>query len=191
MITGLLLAAGASTRFASNKLVHPLSDGTPIAVAAARNLRQVISCPFAIVRPADFALTGLLRAEGLEIVVCDRAMEGMGHSLACGVAAAPNADGWLIALADMPFVSPQTILNVAHHLQAGAAIAAPSLNGMRGHPVGFDRRFYADLRTLEGDSGARHLLSRHADKTTLIECHDPGIHRDIDTLADMQISLTP
>lgn len=185
MIAGLLLAAGASTRFASNKLLHPLPDGTLIAVAAARNLQQVIPYSLAIVRPEDTALTELLRAEGLEIVMCSQAIKGMSHSLACGVTAAPNADGWLITLADMPFIAPQTILNVAHLLQAGAAISAPCLNGVRGHPVGFDRRFYADLRALDGDSGARLLLDRHTNEIRFFECEDPGIHQDIDTPADL------
>lgn len=188
MIAGLLLAAGASTRFAANKLLHILPDGTPIGVAAARNLRLAIPHSFAIVRSADSALARLLRAEGLEIVVCERANEGMGHSLACGVAATPHADGWLIALADMPFISPETILNVAHRLQAGAAIAAPALNGVRGHPVGFAHSFHPDLVALGGDCGARHLLHRYANQIQLIACNDRGIYRDIDTPADLNSS---
>lgn len=185
MIAGLLLAAGTSTRFGSNKLLHPLADGTTIAGAAARNLRRATACSLAIVRPTDRTLAELLRAEGLQVVPCDRAAEGMGHSLAWGVAAAPQADGWLIALGDMPFIAPETIRDVARCLLAGAVIAAPSLNGMHGHPVGFHRRFYAELRALAGDAGARVLLGRYADQTTFVPCQDPGIHCDIDTPADL------
>ena len=71
--------------------------------------------------------------------------------------AAPDADGWLIALADMPFVRPETIRAVLAALAKGAAIAAPSYRGERGHPVGFARAFYEELSTLKGDAGAREL----------------------------------
>jgi molybdenum cofactor cytidylyltransferase len=56
MITGILLAAGNASRFGSNKLLHLLPDGTPIAMAAARNLKAAIPSSLAIVRPQDHAL---------------------------------------------------------------------------------------------------------------------------------------
>jgi molybdenum cofactor cytidylyltransferase len=183
MIAGLLLAAGASSRFGSNKLLHPLMDGTPIAVAAARNLKHALAHAFAVVRPDDNALPQRLQAEGFEIVVCPRAAEGMGYSIACGVAATSDADGWLIALADMPFVSPQTHRAVVRRLEKGALISAPSLNGRRGHPVGFGRELYEELLALSGDLGARMVIDRHANEVELFECDDGGIWRDIDTPA--------
>ncbi|MGH8772846.1 MAG: nucleotidyltransferase family protein [Burkholderiales bacterium] len=186
MIAGILLAAGASSRFGSNKLLHPLSDGTPIAIAAARNLKHAVAHALAVVPRADDVLAQRLQAEGLEIAVCDSAAAGMGHSLACGVAAASDAQGWLITLADMPFVSPETLRIVVCHLEAGATIAAPSFNGQRGHPVGFGRSLYAELLALDGDSGARILLTRHASEVKLFECDDNGICRDIDTQADLR-----
>ncbi|MGH8719288.1 MAG: nucleotidyltransferase family protein [Burkholderiales bacterium] len=186
MIAGILLAAGASSRFGSNKLLHPLSDGTPIAAAAARNLKHAVERVLAVIRPGDHVLAQRLQAEGLEIVVCSNAAAGMGHSLACGVAAASDADGWLIALADMPFVSSETFRTVVRHLEAGATVAAPSFNGQRGHPVGFGRSFYAELLALAGDSGARILLTRHASEVKLFECDDKSICRDIDTPADLR-----
>ncbi|MBC7945287.1 MAG: nucleotidyltransferase family protein [Burkholderiales bacterium] len=185
MIAGLLLAAGTSSRFGSNKLLHSLRDGTPIAVAAARNLKHATERVLAVVRPGDDVLAQRLQAEGLEIAVCESAAAGMGHSLACGVAATSDADGWLITLADMPFVSPETLRTVIHHLEAGATIAAPSFNGQRGHPVGFGRSLYPELLALEGDFGARILLTRHATEVKLFDCDDRGICRDIDTAADL------
>ncbi|MGH8773380.1 MAG: nucleotidyltransferase family protein [Burkholderiales bacterium] len=190
MIAGVLLAAGASSRFGSNKLLHPLPDGTPIAVAAGRNLKKAVARAVAVVRSHDDAVAERLQAEGLEVVVCSRAAEGMGYSLACGVAATSNADGWLIALADMPFVSLETFRTVVRHIEAGALIAAPAFNGQRGHPVGFCRRLYGELVSLDGDLGARVLLDRHANEVQLFECNDSGICRDIDTRADLKDALT-
>ena len=185
MIAGILLAAGASSRFGSNKLLHLLPNGVPIAVAAARNLKHAVAHSLAVVRPDDDALPQRLKAEGFEIIVCPRAEEGMSHSIACGVAATSDADGWIIALADMPFVSAQTFRTVVRGLEQRALITAPSFNGRRGHPVGFGRQLYKELIALDGDLGARNVLERHANEVKLFECNDDGIRRDIDTRADV------
>ena len=92
-IVGLLLAAGSAKRFGSDKLLHRLLHGVPIAVQAARHLKQEISIVFAVLRPGSDELCALLKAEGCEVVVCDNADEGMGASLACAVRAAGAADG--------------------------------------------------------------------------------------------------
>jgi molybdenum cofactor cytidylyltransferase len=184
-IVGILLAAGASTRFGSNKLRHRLPDGTPIAVASARNMVAALPQTVAVVRPGAGVLARLLHEAGCTVVTSRNARSGMGASLASGVRASGDASGWVVALADMPFISPGTIGMVAAELMAGGAIAAPSHVGRRGHPVGFARRFHEDLLALTGDEGARTLLARHPDWITLLECADAGIFQDIDTPADL------
>jgi molybdenum cofactor cytidylyltransferase len=184
-ITGVLLAAGSSARFGTNKLLVPLADGTPLAVVAARHLRAAVARCVAVVRPGDSELVFLLRAEQLQIVECARAQDGMGASLACGISACADADAWLIALADMPFVLPDTIARVAAALRAGATLAAPIFQGRRGHPVGFARRFAPSLLALSGDRGARILLAQYDAQLTRVACDDPGILRDVDTPADI------
>jgi molybdenum cofactor cytidylyltransferase len=184
-ITGVLLAAGSSARFGTNKLLVPLADGTPLGVAAARRLRAAVARCVAVVRPGDSELVSLLRAEQLQIVECARAQDGMGASLACGISACADADAWLIALADMPFVLPDTIARVAAALRAGATLAAPIFQGRRGHPVGFARRFAPSLLALSGDRGARILLAQYDAQLTRVACDDPGILRDVDTPADI------
>jgi len=182
---GILLAAGSATRFGSDKLLHPLPRGVPIAVQAARHLKGALGTVVAAVRPDAVELSRLLRAEGCEVVVCANADEGMGASLACAVRASGQADGWIVALADMPFIRPDTIRRVAERLAAGAPIVAPAFRGERGHPVGFAARFRGDLERLAGDAGARELLKAQAAALELVECDDPGVIRDIDTPADL------
>jgi molybdenum cofactor cytidylyltransferase len=184
-LAGILLAAGSATRFGAPKLLQPLADGTPMAVQAARRLRAILPESLAVLRPGDTALRRLLAAEGLELVVCPHAADGMGASLACGVAASAEADGWLVALADMPFVAPSSVAAVAAALRAGAALAAPRYRGRRGHPVGLAAGYRAELLALGGDRGARELLARDAPRLALIDCNDPGVLADIDTPADL------
>ena len=184
-IVGILLAAGAATRFGANKLLHPLSDGTPIAIASLRPLRAALPRVIAVVRPGVPELADLLARGGAEVTVCERADEGMGASLAHAISTSAGAGGWVVALADMPFVQSETIACIANRLAGGAAIAAPRWGGERGHPVGFSAHFRRQLTTLSGDAGARELLRLHRDALVLIDCDDPGVVRDIDTRDDL------
>ena len=189
-IAGILLAAGYSTRFGSNKLLARLppgapEEGQPVALAAARHFAAALAEPTAVVRPRAQKLSAMLREAGCRTVMCRSAAEGMGTSLAAGVRATEDADGWIVALADMPFLRVETIQRVARALENGAAIAAPSCGGVRGHPVGFARRFRDELLALRGDAGAREVLAAHADCVTLLESDDRGMLRDIDVPGDL------
>lgn len=115
-VVGVLLAAGRGSRFdpdgTVNKLLAALPDGTPVAVQAARHLRAVLDDVVAVVPAAGThgaeveRLAALLAEAGCEVLRCTRAARGMGASLAAGVAARPHAGGWIIALADMPWLAP-------------------------------------------------------------------------------------
>lgn len=180
MIQPLLLAAGRSVRFGANKLLHPLADGTPLALAAARNLAAALPGALAVVNSADAELAGLLEEVGLKVSVCPRSQDGMGASLAWGVSQTPGADGWLIALADMPFIAPQTLRAVAERVRGPLDIVAPVHDGRRGHPVAFGRSHGPALSGLSGDAGARALLQAHRQSLVLLSCSDPGVLQDID-----------
>jgi molybdenum cofactor cytidylyltransferase len=184
-IVGILLAGGASTRFGADKLLHPLPDGTPIAVAAARNLAAALPRVLAVIRPGAPALERALRGAGAEVTVCPNAVEGMGVTLAHAVRAAGPADGWVIALADMPFIRPDSIRSVAAAIAGGAPVAAPDYRGERGHPVGFGGAYRAALERLTGDAGARAILKADAGVVARVAVDDPGVVRDIDVPADL------
>ena len=187
MITGILLAAGAGKRFGGGKLKQVLPNGLAICVASARNLAAAVDQVIAVVRPGDNATYLLLAAEpNIEIVVCERAEAGMGHSLAAGVVMSPMNTHWVIALGDMPLIKPRTIRAVADAIAKGAAFAMPQYNGQRGHPVGIHSRFRNDLLALEGDAGARAIIAAHNSDVQLIQTKDSGILVDVDTVADYQ-----
>jgi molybdenum cofactor cytidylyltransferase len=184
-IVGLLLAAGSATRFGSDKLQHNLPHGVAIAVHAARHLQSAVSRVVAVVRPGSEQLADNLKQENCEIVVCPNAAEGMGASLACAVRAAGRADGYLVALGDMPFVRPSSISAVRDALAGGAAFVAPFWRARRGHPVGIAGQFYDELLALRGDEGAKALLAANPGRLLKIPVGDPGVIRDIDTPSDL------
>ena len=188
LATGVLLAAGFGSRFdpegRNNKLMAHLPDGTPVAHEAAHRLLRVVSRVLAVVRPGSDALARLLNDAGCDVVFATDAERGMGASLAAGIEASDDAESWIVALADMPRIATSTIEAVARALDGGASLVAPYYEGRRGHPVGFGIEHRDALLALDGDTGARLLLT--SQQVTRLDVDDPGILRDVDTPEDLR-----
>ena len=188
LATGVLLAAGLGSRFdpdgMHNKLLARMRDGTPVAHEAAHRLLAVVPRVVAVVRPGSDALARLLNDAGCEVVFAPAAERGMGASLAAGIEASDDAEGWIVALADMPRIQPSTIEAVARTLDGGASIVAPFYEGQRGHPVGFGAEHREALMSLDGDSGARSLLM--SGRVVRLDVDDAGVLRDVDTPGDLR-----
>lgn len=177
----ILLAAGYSRRFGTDKLLYPLDDGLPIGVKSVLGLQAVFRHVVAVVNPQASVLTQLYREMGLDVVTNAFAHQGMGLSLATGVAHTPGRKGWVIALADMPFIQAASIRKVAEALAGGALLAAPVYQDRRGHPVGFAGRFEAELLALHEDKGAGGIVQRNQQHLQLLAVNDPGVLQDVDT----------
>ena len=104
--------------------------------------------------------------------------QGMGASIATGVAATADAPGWLILPADLPLVQPESLRRVAEALQHHAVVA-PWVLGQRGHPVGFAAVCREALLALSGDEGARRVMAQHT--PWRLELDDIGCVLDVDT----------
>lgn len=190
-MVGILLAAGYSRRFgATNKLLHCLPDGTPIALAAAKHLIKAIPLTIAVIRPENKTLATLLQSAGLKVLFCSDQDQEMADSLSAAVRFSANfrasSEGFIIALADMPYINPLTIIAVATKLSDVASIVVPTYHGQRGHPVGFSAKFCHELENLHGDEGARSILKRYPSEIHMLECDDAGIIADIDLPADLR-----
>jgi molybdenum cofactor cytidylyltransferase len=164
----------------------------PMALRAARNAIEGTGGALAVIPPGAAALRDLLAEAGCAILESADTARGLGASLAAGVAHAPDAEGWIVALGDMPFIQPATFAAILSALRAGALIAAPihKESGVRGHPVGFARSLKNELLALDGDEGARSVIHRHRDSIVLISVDDEGIAIDIDTPADLRVART-
>ena len=184
-VTGIILAAGQSTRFGRDKLIARLSDNSTILSASARPMLEVIPKIIAVLAPGQTERQQYLDDLGIEILICSKALMGIGHSLACAVNGSSGSDAWVITLADLPYIQTQTIMQIYQQLQSGSQLVAPYYQGRRGHPVGISCQYKAELLNLTGDTGARSIFHRHSDKLDKLDTKDAGILRDIDLLSDL------
>jgi len=184
---GILLAAGFGRRFdpsgRDSKLLAQLPDGRSVATHAAAALCAALPGSLAVIRPGQPALAAQLRDAGCRIVESAAAEGGMGHALADAVRASKDADGWLVTLADMPWLDPQMIRTVAAALRGPEDIVAAAFAGRRGHPVAFGTAHRAALCALTGDRGARALLENG--HILQVESADDSVLRDIDHPDDL------
>lgn len=182
---GILLAAGQSQRFGSNKLLYPVIDNTPMLLISARTLTSVLPDTVAVISQQLQPCADQLEQLGMRVVLNTNAQQGIGSSIACGVRASQFATAWLIALADMPYIRAATIQQLADRLQASADIVAPVFENQRGHPVGFGQRYQDELMALNDDVGARDIIASHLSQLELVPTDDGGVLRDIDHLSNL------
>ena len=187
----LLLAAGASRRFGSDKRTHRMQSGESVLHATTAKYLNCFEHVVVVLKPGDAhletALADRFENRSPRVVVAASAALGMGHSLAAGIAAIGDWDYVFVALGDMPFVAQATLIELkqAMHAADPGGIVQPTLHGIPGHPVGFDRGQFAELRTLTGDAGARSVVKAHADQVVTVEVSDNGVLRDIDQPVDL------
>jgi molybdenum cofactor cytidylyltransferase len=188
----IVLAAGKGSRFSGveHKLAQPLGPSTVLG----STLRHAIETHLPVVVVTTEPLADLARRSvaARDVVVLPEvgsvgsggssAKLGMGHSIAAGVSARPDARGWLILPGDMPLVRPASMLAVARQLEHHPVVYAQH-KGRRGHPVAFSAELYSELVTLTGDEGARRLIARYP--AIGVELDDAGVLVDVDTQADL------
>lgn len=185
MIAGLVLAAGAGSRFGGRKQLaelrgRPLLEHALAAMGAARLHRVVV------VLGADADLI-LARADlrGARAVVCPDWAEGQATSLRAGLDAVGEVDAVVVALGDQPLLSPFAMTRVVAARAPEADAVRATYAGVAGHPVLLERRTFPRLRALRGDTGARELLR---DLRVLdIPCDGLGRPDDVDTPEQLEV----
>ena len=188
MISGILLAGGEATRMGKPKLLLPWRKTTIIGHVVDTYLKSDISELIVVVGANPDKIKRALAKKPVFMVENPHYHEGMGTSIRRGVEAASHkTGGYLIGLGDQPFISADTIDQlITYFVKKRPGIAVCSYKGKSGHPVLFARKFFRDLRSINGDMGGRTIISEHLNEVTYIEVGSKSITLDIDTPEDYQ-----
>ncbi len=184
-VAALVLAAGQSRRMGPvNKLLAEV-DGQPMVAHAVDAALASKARPVVVVTGHEPERVRATLA-GRDVIFAHNAhyAEGLSTSLKAGLDALPDdIDGVAIVLGDMPSVVAAHIdrLIAAFDPSAGRTICVPTFNGKRGNPVLWARRYFAEMRGVAGDVGARHLIGAHADEISEVAMADTAVLEDLDT----------
>jgi molybdenum cofactor cytidylyltransferase len=184
-VGAIVLAAGRSTRMGGpNKLLAEIG-GKPLVRFVAEQALASRATPVVVVTGHERAKVEAALA-GLRVRFAHNPdyAAGLSTSLKAGLAALPGeVDGAIVCLGDMPQVTAALIDRMleAFDPERGALVVVPTIDGKRGNPVVWSRRFFPDLMALEGDVGARHLIATYADAVTEVPLEDSAALTDVDT----------
>jgi molybdenum cofactor cytidylyltransferase len=184
-IAVIVLAAGRSTRMGSiNKMLAEIG-GKPLVRIAAEQALASRAKPVIVVTGHERAQVEAALA-GLPVRFTHNAAyaDGLGTSLKAGIAVVPpDADGAIVCLGDMPQVDHALIdkLIAAFDPERSALIVIPSIDGRRGNPVVWARRFFNELMSINGDIGARHLIGSYAEAVVEVPLAGDAALTDVDT----------
>ncbi|MBL6617807.1 MAG: molybdopterin-binding/glycosyltransferase family 2 protein [Reyranella sp.] len=185
----LVLAAGRSTRMGSNKMLAD-AEGQPLVMHAVKAAlaSQAVEVVVVLGNMADEVRAAIEKAipakSRLRFVVNPDFAEGLSTSVRTGIGAlGKDIDAAVVQLGDMPGVSAPLLdrLMAAFSPVEGRSICVPTVGGKRGNPVLWARRFFPEMATLSGDSGAKHLIGEHADLVCEVEMTGEAAVTDIDT----------
>lgn len=189
-IAGVILAAGGSDRMGRVKQLLPWR-GEPLVqhvvrIAIASGLTPVV----VVVGDARDEVKNVLAGQQVDLVDNPDWRLGQSSSLQVGLKKLPpNTGAVVFLLADMPHVTGPLIQALMEkHALTLSPVIAPLVDGQRGNPVLFDRKTFAELRKITGDSGGRVLFSKYP--VTWVEWHDSTVLNDVDTEEDYQRLLS-
>lgn len=181
-VGAVLLAAGASTRFGpANKLLADV-QGRPMIRRTAETLRQAIDGPLIVVTGFEAELIEAA-LDGLSVGFCRNPgwRDGMGSSVAAGIAALPDAcSGAFILPGDIPHLTPALLARMCAAFDGDTILFPVTGDGQQRNPVLWPRRYFPELRSLSGTAGAKALLARHRDGARPVQASDAEL-ADIDT----------
>jgi len=188
VIAAIVLAAGASRRFGSQKMLAPIA-GRPL---VRWTVEHVLASPGTLSADAlgseAQAVRDALAGLPVRVVTNARYTEGLSTSLDAGLdALGDSVRAAVVVLGDQPSVAPETIdALIDAYRDGGKPIVVPVYRGRRGNPVLFDAALFDELRTVRGDRGARDVIAHEPARVASAPL-DLALPRDVDEPDDLEI----
>ena len=184
-VAALVLAAGRSTRMGGpNKLLAEVAGRPMVRIAVESALASKAKSVTVVTGHQRDQVEAALKDLPVKFVNNPDFAEGLSTSVKAGIGAAPkDADGVIVVLGDMPQVDSALLdkLIDAFDPEHGALVVMPTIDGKRGNPVLWSRRFFSELMTLDGDVGARHLIASYPEAVVEVPVTGQGAFADVDT----------
>jgi CTP:molybdopterin cytidylyltransferase MocA len=188
VITGIILAAGASSRIGSPKALLTF-EGETFLDRLIRTFSPVCD-PVVVVlgNHREEILSGIAPKHQAVFVVNDRPELGMLSSLQRGLNAVPEgASGVMFSPVDYPAIQESTLRILAGRFASEMPpLALPEYRGKHGHPVCLSPALASEIRALPPGAQARDVVRAHISEALIVNVDDPGVVTDVDTLSDYE-----
>ena len=190
-ISGILLAAGLSSRMGEPKQLLRFGESTIVETVADSMLGAKFDEVIVVVGHCAAQIQEQLGTRPVRIVFNADYSEGMLTSAQAGIQALQGSDAFALMLVDQPFITSVLIDQVVDaYVQTDKGIALPSYNYKRGHPVIFHQRYAREILALDAESGGvRTLFKKFGDDIHYVTVDTNRVLRDIDYREDYERAL--
>ncbi len=182
----IMLAAGNSKRFGSNKLLHPI-NGIPMyrrmlneMARVKAHYRNLVDCPITVVTQYQ-EMEPAVREIGGEVLYNPDPERGISSSIRIGLKKNLEADACLFSVADQPWLTDDTMIELMELFRStDRGLACLSHGGQLGNPCIFSRKYYPDLLSLSGDVGGKKIIAANRGDTVALTACEARELKDID-----------
>lgn len=183
----IILAAGAGARFGGDKL-GALVKEKPLYQHILEKVRAFGAFPAYIVTGSE-TIARAAEKEGITVVWNREPERGISRSLKVGLRKAlensPGLSGVMFSVCDQPGISICTMRQILRTASRHpASIVCAGIGERTGNPVCWDRKFFTELLSLEGDEGGRQIMKKHRESVRIVQA-DPEELKDIDRREDL------
>ena len=193
MISAVILAAGESKRMGKqNKLLLPVAGEALLVKLIKSVCDSDVGQVIVVIGHEAEKIRRKLNNFPLSFVYNPNFSEGMTTSIKSGVKeVSPDCDGYMICLADMPFINTSEINKLIHayaqnRIKEKRLIVIPVYQGHRGNPVLFSTEFREDILEHKMEYGCKGVIMNNFESVKEIEMDDDSMLLDVDTLEDYQ-----
>lgn len=180
----ILLGAGNSSRFGSNKLLTEI-DGKPMYLHI---LKKVIGMNWnQIIFVTQYKeIVKQIKGYPIDVVYNNHGEWGISHSIKLGIEYGNDCDAYLFSVCDQPFITANSIQKLINEfMNCEKRIACLSYNGILGNPAIFDLIYEKELLELKGDKGGKVIINNHSDDVKIVNVDNIKELMDIDYISDL------
>lgn len=181
----IMLAAGNSRRFGSNKLMYEV-DGVPMYQRTLRMLQKAAeripdSRIVVVTQPQYSEIIDVVKETGAEVLFNPKPERGIASSMQIGLEIAKDADACLFTVSDQPWLTVETIIALYDAFQSENKGMACTVWGEKtGNPCIFSKKYYKELMAISGDRGGKQIIKKHPEDVTYLKISDERELQDVD-----------